>query len=57
MNKKNTTFTCENPDCDEETCQSCCPHDDIDHGICPQCELDMNGDLVDAAHASLEGDR
>lgn len=52
-----TEFVCENPECDEDTCQSCCPHDDLDHGICLSCEKDMNDHLAGLAEARWEGDR
>lgn len=36
---------CENPWCDGETCQDCCPHDERDHGICLYCEHDASDDI------------
>lgn len=35
-------YQCENPDCDEETCQSCCDHEyDPDEGyMCLNCGTD-----------------
>lgn len=43
-NKEPTENDCENEDCDGETCQSCCPHDERDHGICLGCEDDASDD-------------
>jgi hypothetical protein len=48
---------CPNPECDEETCQECCPHDDHDHGICLDCGLDRTDDLSADAEYEYEGDR
>ena len=42
---------------DSEVCAKCCPHDDIDHGICMQCETDLNDVLCNSAHERMEGDR
>lgn len=30
-------------------CQDCCPHDELDHGICLSCGRDCFDDLVDRA--------
>jgi hypothetical protein len=40
---KNMHNECEG--CDEELCQDCCQHDDLDHNICIQCEKDFSGEL------------
>lgn len=29
--------------CEEEKCQTCCPHDERDHGICMSCEHEDDG--------------
>lgn len=44
--------------CEEEKCQSCCPHDERDHGICLACEDedDGSGD-IDRAHDSMDMER
>jgi hypothetical protein len=46
---KFSNVVCENPECDEDTCKSCCPHDDLDHGICISCQKDLNEHLGAAA--------
>lgn len=28
--------------CDGETCQECCPHDDVEGGYCCDCELECH---------------
>lgn len=43
-------FKCKNESCDGETCQECCQHDELDHGICMDCELDMSDDIAARAY-------
>lgn len=38
-------------------CQECCPHDDHDHGICLDCEKDLNYTLIDRAESMYESER
>lgn len=54
---KSMQTECPNPECDEETCQECCPHDEMDHGFCLSCDKDLNDEICNAAHERLEGDR
>lgn len=42
-----TGYKCENEDCDGETCQACCPHDDINGTHCESCDRDFMGDMID----------
>jgi|GEM_PF-6792104 len=49
-------FNCEECQDQDDECQTCCPHDDRDHGICFQCEHDNNDSLIDAAEYAI-GDR
>lgn len=44
------TDACENPDCDEDKCPFCCLHEELDHGICSQCETDLNEHLAMTAY-------
>lgn len=37
-----------------DPCQDCCPHDEYDHGICLDCELDRTSDLAGAAEFHAE---
>jgi hypothetical protein len=47
MTTKTIVFpNCEDGTCEEMGCQTCCPHDEYDHGICLDCELDRNDDLA-----------
>lgn len=41
------------------SCQVCCQHDEHDHGICLDCELDRTSDLAGEAefHAEASADR
>ena len=48
---------CDNVECDGETCQECCPHDEFDHGICLACDKDCTDDLAGRAESYYEGDR
>lgn len=57
INKDDGLYVCSNPECDEDTCQECCPHDDLDHGICLSCEKDMNDWLAGRSEAIAEGNR
>lgn len=41
----------------DDFCQDCCTHDELDHGICMDCEKDMTDYLVMQAEAAFEGDR
>lgn len=44
--------------CEEESCQSCCPHDDRDHGICLSCEHEEDpGVAIDRAMDSMDMER
>lgn len=47
---KSMMTECSNPECDETTCQECCPHDEHDHGICLDCGLDQSEDMAAAAY-------
>lgn len=38
-------------------CEHCCQHEDVDHGICNDCEENVMGDMIDAAMSIYEGDR
>lgn len=38
-------------------CSSCCPHEDVNHGLCNDCEENVMGDMIDAAMCVYEGDR
>jgi hypothetical protein len=41
--------------CGEDTCQSCCPHDERDHGICLDCGHEQDpGVAIDRAMDSME---
>jgi hypothetical protein len=31
-------------------CPECCPHDDTDHGICMECEADLNDSIASDAY-------
>lgn len=45
-------------DCGFEKCQTCCAHDERDHGICLDCEDEEDpGAAIDRAMAGHEGDR
>ena len=35
---------------DEEKCQACCPHDDLDHCICLACERDLSETIFSRAY-------
>lgn len=42
-------------DCGREDCQSCCPHDERDHGICLDCAHEQDpGEAIDRAMDALE---
>jgi hypothetical protein len=42
-------------DCCQEKCQTCCNHDERDHGICLDCEHEQDpGEAIDAAMARFE---
>ena len=44
-------------ECEDEACQECCTHDDIDHGECMSCGKDCLDLLIMRAEAYYEGDR
>lgn len=46
---------CNHPD--EDFCEECCTHQELDHGVCCDCEKDMTEHLVAAAEYAFEGDR
>lgn len=48
---------CESGECEDYECQRCCPHDELDHGICMDCGADRTDDLVAQAEYAFEGDR
>lgn len=52
-------YQCENPECDEESCQSCCDHEyDPDEGyICLNCNKSGIEDVMSAAESAHEGER
>lgn len=44
--------------CEEEKCQSCCPHDEFDQCICLACDYEKcPGEDIDAAEYTFGGDR
>lgn len=45
--------------CDEESCQECCPHEfDSEEGnMCLNCGLDGTESVMNAAHELAEGER
>lgn len=48
---------CENPECDEETCQACCEHSELDHGVCMDCGSDRNEWIGAARYDSYKASR
>lgn len=45
-------------DCGHDKCQTCCAHDERDHGICLDCEHEEDpGRAIDRAMDYYEGDR
>lgn len=50
------SIICDNPGCDQQTCQACCEHDETDHGICLDCGSDESqGREFMRAEAAAEG--
>jgi hypothetical protein len=46
-------YECEG--CEEEKCQDCCEHNEVDHFICMDCEKEMDpGEAIDRAMDGLE---
>ena len=48
----------EHDECEEESCQVCCPHDEHDHFICLACGKELDpGQFIDAAEILWGPDR
>lgn len=41
---------CDGKYCGDDNCPECCPHDDLDHGICLWCEKDLTEELAAKAY-------
>ena len=54
-----TTIVCTEEDpCMGEACQTCCPHDERDHGYCLDCGQEEDpGAAIDRAMEYFEGER